>query len=63
MRFSKILENKMKEQGITKAELARRVDVADTTIGRYVKGTMLPSPLILNRIAKVLECPIKDFLK
>lgn len=60
MSFSTILEKKLKDKGMTKAELARRIDVADTTVGRYIKGTMKPRPLILNRIAKVLDCSIKD---
>lgn len=63
MSFATMLANKLKENGMTKAELARRIDVADTTVGRYVKGTMMPRPLILNRIAKVFKCSVYDLYK
>lgn len=59
-RFSHILKTKLKEKHMTKAELARQIDVADTTVGRYVRGTMMPRPLILNRIAKVLDIDIRE---
>lgn len=60
MSFSESLEKKMKERGMTKAELARRIDVADTTVGRYVNGTMHPRPLLYNRILRVLNCTKED---
>lgn len=63
MSFSKVLEKKLNEKGLTKAEFARRIDVADTTVGRYVKGTMMPRPIILNRIAEVLGCSVNDLYK
>ena len=63
MKFSSILKSKLKEKHITKAELARLIDVADTTVGRYVKGTMMPRPLILNRIAKVLDIDIHEIYR
>ena len=63
MTFSKLLEKKLQEKGMSKAELARIIDVADTTVGRYVKGTMTPRPLILNRIAKALDCSSEELYK
>ena len=54
--FPEILKNKMNIKGITQADLAR-----DTTIYRYLKNLAKPRPLILNRIAKVLDCSVKDF--
>ena len=59
--FPTILQNKMNEKNITKAELARAIDVTDTSISRYVKGTAKPKPIYLERIAKVLGCSIEDF--
>lgn len=59
--FSTILQNKMKEKNITKAELARAIDVTDTSISRYIKGAAKPRPLLLGRIARVLECSVEDF--
>ena len=60
MSFAKSLEKRMKEKNITKAELARRIDVADTTVGRYVSGKMRPRRLLLNRILDVLDCSEED---
>ena len=59
--FPEILKKKMENKNITKAELARKVDVSDTTIGRYIKGTMRPRQLILNRLADALDCSVKEF--
>lgn len=61
--FPIILENKIKERNITKAELARLIDVSDTTIHRYINGTATPRPLLLNRIIKVLKCSENDFIQ
>ena len=63
MTFATLLKNKLNEKQMTKAELARLIDVADTTVGRYVKGTMTPRPLLLNRIIKVLDIDIRDVYK
>ena len=60
--FSIRLKNKLKEKNITQSELARRIDVSDTTISRYVTGTARPRTLLLNRIAVVLDCPVRYFL-
>lgn len=62
--FGIILENKMKIKHISKAQLARLIDVSDTTISRYTLGyTRRPKKLLLERITKVLRCSIKEFLK
>lgn len=63
MTFAKKLESKLKENNMTKAELARRIDVADTTVGRYIKGTMHPRPLILHRISKALNWSIEELYR
>lgn len=63
MSFGVMLEKKLNEKGMSKAELARRIDVADTTVGRYTKGTMYPRPRILKRIAKVLDFSIEELYK
>ena len=59
--FPSILKNKMIEKHISSAELARRVDVTDTSIYRYTNGIAKPRRLILERIALVLGCSPEDF--
>lgn len=59
--FSTILKNKLKEKRISQSELARRIDVTDTSISRYINGTAKPRPILLERIATVLNCSITDF--
>ena len=61
--FSKILIDKMKENKITQAELSRMIDVSDTTIYRYIKGETKPHPLLMQRLADVFKCQIKDLYK
>lgn len=62
--FGVILDNKLKNKNISKAQLARLIDVSDTTVSRYVLGyTRKPKKLLLERIAKVLGCSIREFLK
>ena len=60
--FAIRLKNRLKEKNITQSELARRIDVSDTTISRYITGTARPRTLLLNRIAVVLDCSVIYFL-
>ena len=59
--FHKILKNKLIEQNMSHAELGRRISVTDTSISRYIYGDAKPRPYYLERIAKILNCPIEDF--
>lgn len=59
--FSKILQQKMKEKNISQVELARAIDVSDTTVYRYMRGLAIPRPLLMTRIIKVLNCSQDDF--
>ena len=61
--FSKSLVNKMNEKKLRKANLAKMIDVSDTTVSRYVKGETKPKPLLLKRMAKVLGCSTDDLYK
>ena len=54
--FGRILKNKLQERRMRQIDLARKIDVTDTTISRYVNGDVKPKPLLLNRIANVLDC-------
>ena len=61
--FSKVLKEKMKNQNIWQSELARRIDVSDTTISRYIKGETKPKPMLLERLAETLNCSTDDLYK
>jgi len=60
-KLSAVLQTKMKEKHISKAELARLIDVSDTTIHRYLNDVMKPRPLLLKRLMKVLDFAYSDF--
>lgn len=60
--FPTILLNKMHEQNINKADLARMIDVCDSCVHRYVQGKNKPYDLILKRIAEALNCSIEEFI-
>lgn len=61
--FSKALKEKMKDKNLWQSELARRIDVSDTTISRYVKGETKPKPNLLKRLAETLDCSTDDLYK
>ena len=49
------LRTRMKEVGITSAELAAKVDVRERTIKAYERGERQPSVKVAKRLAAVLE--------
>lgn len=53
----------MNEQHISRAEIARKIDVSDTTISRYLKGNTKPKIYLLRRLATELHCTTKDLYK
>lgn len=50
------LRTRMKEVGITSAELAAKVDVRERTIKAYERGERQPSVKVAKRLAVVLDC-------
>lgn len=50
------LRTRMKEIGITSAELAAKVDVRERTIKAYERGERQPSVKVAKRLAIVLDC-------
>lgn len=62
-KFAMVLTEKIKEKNIKQSELARSIDVSDTTIYRYLKGETKPKPLLLKRLAESLNCPMDDLYK
>ena len=63
MSLGMILEQKLKELDMTKAEFARRISVSDTTVCRYINNGMIPRPAILNKMAEVLNCSVKELIR
>jgi transcriptional regulator with XRE-family HTH domain len=50
-----------KKNGLTQAELARRVGVSRSYINKIENGEAKPSLTLLERIASILGVSIKDF--
>jgi transcriptional regulator with XRE-family HTH domain len=50
-----------KKNGLTQAELARRVGVSRSYINKIENGEAKPSLALLERIASILGVSIKDF--
>lgn len=51
--FGVILDNKLKNKNISKAQLARLIDVSDTTVSRYVLGyTKKPKKTFIRKNSK-----------
>ena len=60
--FARRLRRKMLHKHIDQSELAERVGVSQGTISSYIRGIRTPTYLIINKIAKVLECDMNDFI-
>jgi transcriptional regulator with XRE-family HTH domain len=58
---SKKLRTIRKKNGLTQAELARRVGVSRSYINKIENGEAKPSLALLERIASILGVSIKDF--
>lgn len=55
------LRARMREVGITSAELAAKVDVRERTIKAYERGERQPSVKVAKRLAAVLDCSWTEF--
>lgn len=60
--FRDALVAKMKEQGITGAELARRSKLSKDAISTYTTMRSLPGNKTLARLAAVLKCKPEDLI-
>ncbi len=59
--FAYRLRSIMKRRCITQDQLADILNSTQTLISRYVTGETIPGSIMLNRIAKVLNCSMDDF--
>lgn len=53
----------MKKRGISQRDLARLVDVHETTVSRVLAGTRKPSPQLALRLAKEMGVPMETFFQ
>ena len=60
--FSKNLSYLRKEKGMTQTELANRVNVDQTTIGRWEDGNREPTIGNVVNISNVFNIPVTDLL-
>lgn len=56
------LESKMKEVGITQAELAKEAGLGKGTISRYLSRERLPNIRALVNICYVLDCNVDELV-
>lgn len=60
--FSHIqLRNRLREQGITAADLSRMIKVSNTAVSNWVNGKTKPNPESLHAICTALETQPQDF--
>lgn len=59
--FAYRLRSLMGRKGINQEQLANLLNTSQTMISRYIKGKVIPSALVLRRIAKILDCSMDDF--
>lgn len=63
-RYKPMIQLKLKRvaQGLNQTQLAEKAGVSQNTISGYETGERFPSRNILERLAKALECEIRDLL-
>ena len=63
-RYQPMIQLKLKRvaQGLNQTQLAEKAGVSQNTISGYETGERFPSRNILERLAKALECEIRDLL-
>ncbi len=51
----------MEMKGISQSELARKLKIDRSHLNRVINGKSRPSTALLERIAAILDCSVKDF--
>ena len=59
--FAYKLRGLMNRKWVTQKQLAEDIGTSQVMISRYVRGEVMPSVLIVRKIAKALNCSIDDF--
>lgn len=58
--FVKNLVRIMKIENISQRELARKANLSEATVSRYVKGTRFPNSKAMIELSKALNCRIEN---
>lgn len=59
--FKRRLRTMMRRKNINQEELARCLGTTQTVISRYVTGESVPSYIVMEKIAEILNCSMDDF--
>lgn len=60
--FSDNLRAMMREQGYTQRGLADAAGIGESTMSRYLSGTVIPKATALVNIAYALDCTLDDLM-
>lgn len=58
--FSRKLKRKLKIRNITRHELADKMGLSYNSICRYSRGEHIPNVLVINKMAKILDCTVEE---
>ncbi len=58
--FVKNLVRIMRIENISQRELARKANLSEATVSRYVKGTRFPNSKAMIELSKALNCRIEN---
>lgn len=58
--FVKNLVRIMRRENISQRELARKANLSEATVSRYVKGTRFPNSKAMIELSKALNCRIEN---
>ena len=61
--FGELLRHKIKNRGLTQKQLAKLVNIPESTISRYCSGERLPSIINMDHICRFLGTTIDDFMR
>lgn len=59
--FAYRLRTLMGRKGYTQETLAKELGTSQTMVSRYVSGKVMPSAIVLRKIAKILDYSMDDF--
>lgn len=61
--FAKNLVRMMRREDISQRELARRANLSEAAVSRYVQGKRFPNSKAMIELSKALNCSIEDLMQ
>lgn len=61
--FAENLVRIIKREGISQKELARRANLTDASVSKYVHGSRFPKPKAMIELSKALNCSVEDLIQ